>query len=130
VLSQKAKLPTFSTSTSFSAIIALPEPTRATLREVFGIEFAAQKQKTEMIPVKDIKFDSDFRTKFNIKNVLKNKLHATLVLTGPTAIPEDFSPIMAHPVVNIPMYRPLSKFFSRLYHPRYRKSGEQWCHSL
>jgi hypothetical protein len=63
-----------------------------------------------VIPVQPIDISDNFRTKFDIKKALEDKLNAVLVFNpGNTlTVPQDFDPVMAYPKINEAMYKGLS----------------------
>lgn len=70
--------------------------------------FEVLPPKLEVIPVEEIETGREFRAKFNIKQVLTQKLQGVIKLSGDRPIPENFDPIMAAPKIEQSMYKPLA----------------------
>ena len=73
---------------------------------VTNVEVLAPKQ--EVIPVEEIDTGQEFRSKFNIKQVLTQKIKGVIKLGGDRSISENFDPIMAAPKIERSMYRHLA----------------------
>ena len=89
-----------------------PQDIGKRVKKDFGIELPGLEDdilppKAEIIPVQPIDIGKDFRPKFDLKKVLKNKLSNVIKFNDGRTIPEDFDPIMAAPKIDDPMYRSL-----------------------
>jgi hypothetical protein len=75
--------------------------------------------KQEVIVVEPIETSDDFRAKFDIKQVLQDKLNAVIALkkNHTLKIPENFDPIMAYPRINDPMYKGLIELSKDYFFP-------------
>ncbi|MCP4403231.1 MAG: hypothetical protein GY801_38725 [bacterium] len=82
-------------------------------------DLQASAPKQEVIAVYPIDTSDDFRAKFDIKQVLQDKLNAVVVLkkNHTLNIPDNFDPIMAYPRIDDPMYKGLTELSKDYFFP-------------
>jgi hypothetical protein len=91
--------------------LALPRSSKIIsdfLNKLPGSDTDIPGSKKEIIPIKPFDVSDNFRAKFDIGKVLRNQLKGIIVFNDDRSLPENFDPIMRHPKINFPMYKPLT----------------------